>query len=85
MFLEDLKLPMAESKAELHIEKTNLVCCKEPNHKGEFDQTRFDFLGFTIIPRDTHNKSNQELNIFHLHTGQTTEELVQYYDPAISG
>ena len=60
---------MAESKAEPYIEKTNLVCCKEPNHKGEFDQTRFDLLGFAIIPRGTHNNSNQELNTFHLYTG----------------
>ena len=62
--LEALRLRMAEVKLELHPEKTKLVYCKDSNRKGEFDQTRFDFLGFTFAPRYARNKSNQKFNSF---------------------
>ena len=62
--LEALKQRLAEVKLELHPVETKLVYCKDSNRKGEFEQIRFDFLGFTFAPRYARNKSNQEFNSF---------------------
>lgn len=62
--LEALKQRLAEVKLELHPVKTKLVYCKDSNRKGEFEQIRFDFLGFTFAPRYARNKSNQKFNSF---------------------
>jgi RNA-directed DNA polymerase len=62
--LEALRHRMTEVKLELHPAKTKLVYCKDSNRKGEFDQIRFDFLGFTFAPRYARNKSNQKFNSF---------------------
>ena len=104
--LEALKLRMTQAKLELHPVKTKLVYCKDSNRKGEFEQIRFDFLGFTFALRYARNKSKERFNGFlpaasdravkrlgkelrqfrlHLHTGQTIEELAEYYNPVISG
>jgi hypothetical protein len=42
-----------ECKLTLSEQKTKVVCCKNPNNKGErkYEQGSFDFLGFTFKPR----------------------------------
>jgi RNA-directed DNA polymerase len=62
--LEALKLRMTQVKLELHPEKTKLVYCKDSSRKGEFEQIRFDFLGFTFSPRYARSKSNKKFNSF---------------------
>lgn len=62
--LEALKQRLAEVKLELHPEKTKLVYCKDSRRRGEFNQIRFDFLGFTFAPRCARNKSKERFNGF---------------------
>ncbi|WP_201733663.1 group II intron reverse transcriptase/maturase [Acidithrix sp. C25] len=47
--LEAIGQRMTQVKLELHPQKTKIVYCKDSNRKGEFEQIRFDFLGFTFI------------------------------------
>lgn len=58
--LEALKQRLAQVKLELHPAKTKLVYCKDSSRKGEFQQIRFDFLGFTFAPRYARNRSNNK-------------------------
>lgn len=62
--LEALKQRMSEVKLELHPIKTKIIYCKDSNRKGEFNQTRFEFLGFTFAPRYARNKSSKKFNSF---------------------
>ena len=62
--LEALKQRMMDVKLELHPEKTKIAYCKDSSRKEEFDQVRFDFLGFTFAPRRTRTKSCQTLASF---------------------
>ena len=62
--LEALKQRMTEVKLELHPTKTKIVYCKDSSRKEEFDQVRFDFLGFTFTSRYARNKSKQKFNGF---------------------
>ncbi|WP_320408781.1 group II intron maturase-specific domain-containing protein, partial [Acidithrix ferrooxidans] len=55
---------MTQVKLELHPQKTKIVYCKDSNRKGEFEQIRFDFLGFTFAPRYARNKFKQQFNNF---------------------
>lgn len=59
--LEALKQVLAEAKLELHPVKTKLVYCKDSIRKGDLEQVRFDFLGFTFAPRYARNKFNSFL------------------------
>src|ERR1700722_13782588 len=36
---------------ELHPEKTKIVYCKDANRPGDYEQTSFDFLGYTFRGR----------------------------------
>jgi len=40
-----------ECGLELHPEKTRFIYCKDDDRRGEYPQTKFDFLGFTFRPR----------------------------------
>lgn len=62
--LEAIGQRMTQVKLELHPQKTKIVYCKDSNRKGEFEQIRFDFLGFTFAPRCARSKSKQQFNGF---------------------
>lgn len=49
--LEELKQRMKDCGLELHPEKTKIVYCKDHKRKGEFENVKFDFLGYTFKPR----------------------------------
>lgn len=52
----DLVRRFREWKLELHPTKTKIVYCKDENRKGEYETTKFDFLGYTFRARDSKNK-----------------------------
>ena len=41
---------------DLHPVKTKIVYCKDDDRRGEYEQTKFDFLGFTFQPRRARNR-----------------------------
>jgi group II intron reverse transcriptase/maturase len=51
----ELSKRMKECKLELHPDKTKIVYCKDDKRRGEYDNTNFDFLGFTFQPRLSKN------------------------------
>ena len=40
---------------EVHPTKTKIVYCKDDDRKGEYEQVKFDFLGYTFQPRRAKN------------------------------
>jgi RNA-directed DNA polymerase len=54
--LEKLKLRFEECKLQLHPDKTRIVYCKDDDRKGEHNEIKFDFLGYTFRPRLSKNK-----------------------------
>lgn len=40
----------------LHPDKTRIVYCKDDDRRGEYPETRFDFLGYTFRPRRAKNR-----------------------------
>jgi RNA-directed DNA polymerase len=53
---KSLEKRLAECKLELHPIKTRIVYCKDDDRRGEFPETKFDFLGYTFRPRRSKNK-----------------------------
>jgi RNA-directed DNA polymerase len=51
-----IKERLAEFKLELHPKKTKIVYCKDGKRKGNYDNEKFDFLGFEFRPRKAKNK-----------------------------
>lgn len=49
--LEQLTSRMRECKLEIHPTKTKIVYCKDDNRKGTYENTSFDFLGYTFRRR----------------------------------
>ncbi|WP_265026652.1 reverse transcriptase/maturase family protein [Wolbachia endosymbiont (group A) of Bibio marci] len=47
---------LAQCKLKLHLEKTQIVYCKDDNRRDEFPIQSFDFLGYTFRPRLARNK-----------------------------
>jgi len=41
---------------ELNLEKTKIVYCEDEDRKGDYENTSFDFLGYTFRPRGSKNK-----------------------------
>jgi group II intron reverse transcriptase/maturase len=41
---------------ELNLEKTRIVYCKDDDRRGDYENTSFDFLGYTFRPRRAKNK-----------------------------
>ena len=41
---------------ELNLDKTRIVYCKDDDRKGNYENTSFDFLGYTFRPRGAKNK-----------------------------
>lgn len=54
--LEKLKERFKQCKLELHPEKTRIVYCKDDDRKGDYPETKFDFLGYTFRPRRSKNQ-----------------------------
>jgi RNA-directed DNA polymerase len=46
--LRALNIRLTECKLELHPQKTKIVYCKDKDRKLEFQNTEFDFLGYTF-------------------------------------
>jgi len=44
---------------ELHPHKTKIVYCKDANRRGRDPAQRFDFLGYTVRPRSSKNRTGQ--------------------------
>lgn len=56
-FIKDqIRKRMGKCKLELHPEKTKIVYCKDNKRKKDYENTKFDFLGFTFRPRVAKNK-----------------------------
>lgn len=54
--LVQLKNRFEECGLELHPEKTRIVYCKDDDRRGEYQETKFDFLGYTFRPRRSKNR-----------------------------
>ena len=61
MIRDSLKCRLEECKLELHPEKTKIVYCKDANRKGNYPNTKMDFLGYTFRPRDVKNSKTQTM------------------------
>lgn len=59
--LQELKKRFAECGLELHPEKTKIVYCKDGVRKGVYQNTSFDFLGYTFRPRLVKNSKRDSL------------------------
>lgn len=51
-----LKVRFKECELELHPEKTRIVYCKDDDRRGTYQETKFDFLGYTFRPRRSKNR-----------------------------
>ena len=47
---------LKECGLELHPDKTKIVYCKDTDRKGEYENQKFNFLGYTFRPRRSKNK-----------------------------
>ncbi|WP_238399120.1 hypothetical protein [Photorhabdus bodei] len=45
----------------LHPDKTRIAYCKDVERKGKYEQTSFDFLGYTFRPRLVKNRKRNSL------------------------
>ncbi len=59
--LEQIRWRLKACKLELHPEKTKIVYCKDDKRNGEYQNTKFDFLGYTFKMREAKGKRG---NIF---------------------
>ena len=57
--LSQLRARMEECGLELHPDKTRIIYCKDDDRKGEYPDTKFDFLGYTFRPRRSKNRYNK--------------------------
>ncbi len=46
----------AQCGLELHPTKTRIIYCKDDDRPGEYEQVKFDFLGYTFQPRRAKNR-----------------------------
>ena len=54
--LEAIRGRLADCGLELHPTKTKIVYCKDEDRRGEYEQVKFDFLGYTFQPRRAKNR-----------------------------
>jgi len=54
--LLSLKDRLLQCGLELHPEKTKIVYCKDDDRRGDYHNTKFDFLGFTFRSRKSKNR-----------------------------
>jgi RNA-directed DNA polymerase len=53
---DSLELRLRECGLELHPMKTCIVYCKDDDRRGDYPETKFDFLGYTFRPRRSKNR-----------------------------
>ena len=53
---DSLEGRLAECGLELHPTKTRIVYCKDDDRRGDYPETKFDFLGYTFRPRRSKNR-----------------------------
>lgn len=49
---------------ELNLEKTKIIYCKDDNRKGNYENTKFDFLGYTFRLRKAKDRYGNLFNSF---------------------
>jgi RNA-directed DNA polymerase len=54
--LKQLDLRFKECGLELHSDKTRIVYCKDDDRRGDYPETKFDFLGYSFRPRRSKNR-----------------------------
>ena len=59
--LKSLRQRFAECGLELHPDKTKIVYCKDGNRKCKYEETSFDFLGYTFRRRMCKVKRTQKI------------------------
>ena len=69
MFLDLLNIKVLDKRfktcgLELNLEKTKIVYCKDDNRKGNYENIKFDFLGYTFRIRSAENNKGQIFNSF---------------------
>ena len=52
---------LAECHLEMHPDKTKIVYCKDGRRKGEYPNTKFDFLGYCFRPKAAKNRKRNEV------------------------
>lgn len=50
---------LSDCGLELNDSKTRIVYCKDSNRKGDYEEVKFDFLGYTFRPRRAENNRGQ--------------------------
>ena len=61
--LQALKQRFNQCKLELHPIKTKIVYCKDGTRKGEYENTKFKFLGYEFRRRITGNKYTKNIRL----------------------
>jgi RNA-directed DNA polymerase len=56
-----LQVRFEECGLEMHPEKTHIAYCKDARRKGNYPNTKFDFLGYTFRRREVRNHKNGKL------------------------
>ena len=59
--LAELHKRFNECKLELHPLKTKIVYCKDENRRGNYSETKFDFLGYTFRQRAARNTKTNKI------------------------
>lgn len=54
--LQQLRVRFEECGLELHPDKTRIIYCKDDDRRGEYRETKFDFLGYTFCSRRSKNR-----------------------------
>jgi group II intron reverse transcriptase/maturase len=57
--LEAIRGRFTQCGLELHPVKTRIVYCKDDDRPGEFENIKFDFLGYTFQPRRARNRGGK--------------------------
>jgi len=57
--LERLKTRFEDCKLQLHPDKTKIVYCKDNDRKENYEEIKFDFLGYTFRPRRSKNRNGK--------------------------
>ena len=55
----EIERRLAECKLAVNQEKTRIIYCKDSNRTGKYEQTEFDFLGYSFQPRFVKSKQGK--------------------------
>ncbi len=56
-----MRCRFGECGLEMHPDKTKIVYCKDGSRKGQYPNTKFDFLGYTFRARVVKNRKRNTL------------------------